>query len=710
MVNSEEKRVKELLRNDTRRYIDPDLLTDLIKIDSAYSSVLNVMKSSETATQDLEKKLKEMDIKAKERGYAAAVYDIKAKALAIIDKQGKKYYLDEDGVTANLDKIIVNNWNDILLSSIPVGGWGVKGAQLGAKGAGIALKNAGFKGLGKEAAKAGAISFAASPLDYVTLRNEVGGEIDTTQMLEFSAGNALGSAAGVMAIGTLAKGAGKAYNSIKDLKNLSTDDLKNIKISKYLDNEEASIHRKLAKFNKSEIDSNYEIFKGLQSDRVISKEMKDPTFMGNFMDKISDYNVLKHLSSKKESQDKLLSALFSNKELAREFAGKLTSEEATIVNKAIHAMGENFTRLSKEYEQQIIDEYAKSGKIKGLNPHTESSIQTNKDSVMLSGSETSSLNEKIDSNFTYTTQETKDIKVLRNDLKEALNPYLNKEIVNKETGIIATISTKGLTKISSSKAVAKTIQNGFTRDEHFKVAQDLKSLFENSKLRESHADTKARDEIQAVHRFTKSLQINGSQAEAKITLFENNQAGNKIYSLELESLEKPTPLSPSAPQTKAGVADLTQSVGGDANPTNIAKTDADIIPQNLPEVYKHMLDEIDKQAKADYKTSIDNLQNALSDTDFKATLLQGYKQVTDDAIDSLGLDNQLTNTLIRETQKLESKPNISLAEAIELRKNINEIMRNYEKSSSDLKKFRANKHLDNIKDNIDNAIKKRLRF
>ena len=133
-----------------------------------------------------------------------------------------------------------------------------------------------------------------------------------------------------------------------------------------------------------------------------------------------------------------------------------------------------------------------------------------------------------------------------------------------------------------------------------------------------------------------------------------------------------------------------------------------VIPQNLPEVYKHMLDEIDKQAKQDYKTSIDNLQNALSDTDFKATLLQGYKQVTDDAIESLGLDNQLTNTLIRETQKLESKPNISLSEAIELRKNINEIMRNYEKSSSDLKKLRANKHLDNIKDNIDNAIKNAL--
>ena len=87
------------------------------------------------------------------------------------------------------------------------------------------------------------------------------------------------------------------------------------------------------------------------------------------------------------------------------------------------------------------------------------------------------LNNEIDSSFIYTTQETKGIKDLRNDLKEALNPYLNKEIVNKETGIIAQISTTGLSKISSKKAVDKSIANGFTRDEHFKVAQDLKTLF-----------------------------------------------------------------------------------------------------------------------------------------------------------------------------------------------------------------------------------------
>lgn len=735
MVHSEEKRVEELLRNDTRRYIDPDLLTDLIKIDSAYSSVLNVMKSSQTASQDLQKKLEEMDIKAKERGYAAAVYDKKAKALAIIDKQGKKYYLDEDGLTANLDKIIVNNWNDILLSSIPVGGWGAKGVQLGAKGAGIALKNAGFKGLGKEAAKAGAISFAASPLDYVTLRKEVGGEVDTTQMLEFSAGNALGSAAGVMAIGTLAKGASKAYNSIKDLKNLSTDDLKNIKISKYLDNEEASIHRKLAKFNKSEIDSNYEIFKGLQSDRIISKEMKDPTFMGNFMDKISDYNVLKHLSSKKESQDKLLSALFSNKELAREFAGKLTSEEAAIVNKAIHAMGENFTRLSKEYEQQIIDEYAKSGKIKG-NPHTE----MQNPHVEPQG-ETSSLNGNKDFFTTpqYDNIESKSIQEIINIIETSPQKGRDMQIIGEVnfTPQIIEYAHKNNKKIAIDKlSKTEAEQLGFKYANDVRVTIDYQAInhtlnrygVESNLVKQSGQKPVEYSDIANYRNIAKTAnetffskddlgqdvilsfkQINGHAIIVESIRKKGNELAFKSMYFEKGSYKNSKAYKDVVESQKANhfQAPYGYEPHADANTPQI-KADNHIIPQNLPEVYKNMLDEIDKQAKQEYKTSIDNLQNALNDTDFKATLLQGYKQVTDDAIESLGLDNQLTNTLIRETQKLESKPNISLAQAIELRKNINEIMRNYEKSSSDLKKFRANKHLDNIKDNIDNAIKNAL--
>ena len=181
--------------------------------------------------------------------------------------------------------------------------------------------------------------------------------------------------------------------------------------------------------------------------------------MGNFMDKISDYNVLKHLSSKKESQDKLLSALFSNKELAREFAGKLTSEEATIVNKAIHAMGENFTRLSREYEQQIIDEYAKSGKIKGLNPHTEmqnrhvepqkhetSHLNGNKDVFTFSKSQHDKGLNQYDINFNAPTKQVK------SQMIEALKPIFNQTMTSSD-GVQAYMSLKSLSKMTSPQAM-----------------------------------------------------------------------------------------------------------------------------------------------------------------------------------------------------------------------------------------------------------------
>ena len=391
LVHSEEKRVNELLKNHTRKYLNEQALTDIHKVVSTNTSLTDIFRGKEHDKEQKQRILNEGQEIAKRHGYKAFGYDIKLKDYFFIDTNNNRLYIDSDGFSSNADKFIVNNYYDVVggigatLAAIPTGG-GSLAAYAGATGArvagGVALKEATkqttkqglktfLKQTGKESTKAAALTAALSPLDYAAQRKDLGMDTDTAQMLNYSAGNAMGAAAGVMAIAGVAKGASKTYHTLKDIKDLDLSELKNIKVSRYLDNEEASIHRKLAKFNKSEIDSNYEMFKNLQSDRVISKEMKDPTWMGNFIDKIGDYNVFKRFSSKKESQDKLLSALFSNKELAREFAGKLTSEEATIVNKAIHAMGENFTRLSKEYEQQIIDEYAKTGKIKGQSPHVE---------------------------------------------------------------------------------------------------------------------------------------------------------------------------------------------------------------------------------------------------------------------------------------------------------------------------------------------------
>ncbi|WP_121022880.1 LPD3 domain-containing protein, partial [Helicobacter vulpis] len=138
--------------------------------------------------------------------------------------------------------------------------------------------------------------------------------------------------------------------------------------------------------------------------------------------------------------------------------------------------------------------------------------------------------------FEYKTEGTKDIKDLRTELRQSLVPILNQDIKNKETGVVARISRKGLDKISSTKALNKSLANGFTKEEHFRVGANIKALFENARLRQTHEDYKGRRDIKAVHRYFVGININGKKAEVKITIRENLQQGHKIYSIELEEL------------------------------------------------------------------------------------------------------------------------------------------------------------------------------
>ena len=181
------------------------------------------------------------------------------------------------------------------------------------------------------------------------------------------------------------------------------------------------------------------------------------------------------------------------------------------------------------------------------------------------------------------TQGEKSIKELRTSLKEALKDVLNKDITNKQTGMVGRISRTGVNKISSQKALNKSLNNGYTKEEHYKAGEHIKQLFSLASLREKHADYKGRAEIQAVYRFTRPIIINNKEANALITMFENNQAGNKIYSLELEGLE-PIPLSPSV--HKADMADISSGhLSSHTQPTaTIAKSDKDNSSTNVKDL------------------------------------------------------------------------------------------------------------------------------
>ncbi|MCR2105267.1 PBECR2 nuclease fold domain-containing protein, partial [Campylobacter upsaliensis] len=168
------------------------------------------------------------------------------------------------------------------------------------------------------------------------------------------------------------------------------------------------------------------------------------------------------------------------------------------------------------------------------------------------------------------------VKDERVELKEALRGVLNQDITNESTGIKARIGIRELNKISSDKAITKSLDNGFSREEHFEASKHLDTLFKKAILREKHKDSKGRENIEAVYRF-ESVYKN---ANAKITVLEKIEGNNKIYTLELESLE-PAPLNANAlnKETEA----LTQSVeSGHNQSTTIAKTDEQSIAQKSP--------------------------------------------------------------------------------------------------------------------------------
>ena len=139
--------------------------------------------------------------------------------------------------------------------------------------------------------------------------------------------------------------------------------------------------------------------------------------------------------------------------------------------------------------------------------------------------------------------------ILREQTKEILNSLVGKNITNQNDGRIAQISRKNIAKMTSDKAIQKSVDNGFTPQEHFKAVQDIENLYQGAILRETHKDFKGESDNVLIHRYNTKL----DNANAHITLKETlsgQYEGNKIYTLELESLElKPTLPEPQGSET-----------------------------------------------------------------------------------------------------------------------------------------------------------------
>lgn len=124
-----------------------------------------------------------------------------------------------------------------------------------------------------------------------------------------------------------------------------------------------------------------------------------------------------------------------------------------------------------------------------------------------------------------------------------LKKLAGKEIKNIQTGITAQVNSIQIHKIVSNKAVEKSILNGFTRNQHYLAASVIDKLFENAILKETRKDKNNDVNIKSIKRFNATTEFENEAGKTKkgiayLTLKESIKAGHRIYSIELQKIER----------------------------------------------------------------------------------------------------------------------------------------------------------------------------
>lgn len=138
-------------------------------------------------------------------------------------------------------------------------------------------------------------------------------------------------------------------------------------------------------------------------------------------------------------------------------------------------------------------------------------------------------------------EKVENIHNLRDELTTALTPILNKDITNISSGITAQVSKTSIKKMGSDKAINKSIENGFSLQQHFKASADIENLYKKATNITTTKDLKNGDPAIQMHTFISQVNDN---ANAKILVKESlDKDSRRIYTLELESLESARPLA-----------------------------------------------------------------------------------------------------------------------------------------------------------------------
>ena len=110
--------------------------------------------------------------------------------------------------------------------------------------------------------------------------------------------------------------------------------------------------------------------------------------------------------------------------------------------------------------------------------------------------------------------------------------------VNEETGIEAEINNRQRGKITSGKAQRKSKESGFSTGVHNFVAAHIRRLFKHAVHVGDYRDKNQSDDVLTIKRFVCPVRVKETEAFAYMTVKELKQHGHKIYTLELDTIER----------------------------------------------------------------------------------------------------------------------------------------------------------------------------
>ena len=126
----------------------------------------------------------------------------------------------------------------------------------------------------------------------------------------------------------------------------------------------------------------------------------------------------------------------------------------------------------------------------------------------------------------------------RAEIKQELKPILHTDIKNEATGINAKIAMEGLNKMTSGPAIKKSVDNGFTGSQHFEAVKKIVDLYKKARLIKTHADKNGSKDVQIKRFVAQDKMKDGTNYDALITVKESVEHGHRIYSLELDEINK----------------------------------------------------------------------------------------------------------------------------------------------------------------------------